>query len=72
MWIWCTFKLNYLWNFSISMHALFYDLCVVLKEIQAQADMLKMERKLVEAREKLAKIRKARYTDKNTCKTNKN
>jgi len=54
------------------MHALFYDLCVVLKEIQAQADMLAMERKLVEAREKLAKIRKARYTDKTTCKTNKN
>jgi hypothetical protein len=33
--------------------------------------MLEMERKLVEAREKLAKIRKARYTDKNTCKTNR-
>ena len=38
----------------------------IRQEIQAQADMLAMERKLVEAREKLAKIRKARYTDKNT------
>jgi hypothetical protein len=46
-------------------------LCVILKQIEAQVDMLEMERKLVEAREKLAKIRKARYTDKNTCKTNK-
>jgi len=47
-------------------------LCVILKQIEAQADMFEKERKLEEAREKLAKIRKARYTDKSTCKTNKN